>query len=261
MHPHHLMLRCSALQAGRTGAGSGPAGSICTAVRAMMGAGGRHRRRAQLGVAPHLAALAIPHQPVSWQQAGNPGNLSPHPPALWEWCYTMCIIRVHTCCTKDHGVLAALSYGAWGARTVDAEVGMDHAMMASTWVVWAAHELAAAARGHVTVLDSEVDLESEHVPEIVRARVPVPIGSAAGAVLGAGERICAECHSRRRADAMVQCKACLRWFHKSCGGANSSMSVGDWVCSPCAVVVPASPSGSPLHTHRRQRREGPWRSR
>jgi hypothetical protein len=102
------------------------------------------------------------------------------------------------------------------------------------------------------------------VPEIVRARrVPVPIGSAAGAVLGAGERIFAECHSRRRADAMVQCKAaCLvRWFHKSCGDAISSMSVGDWVCSPCAVVVPASPSGSPLHTHRRQRREGPWRSR
>jgi hypothetical protein len=23
------------------------------------------------------------------------------------------------------------------------------------------------------------------------------------------------------------------------------MPVGDWVCSPCAVVVPASPSGSP----------------
>jgi hypothetical protein len=47
----------------------------------------------------------------------------------------------------------------------------------------------------------------------------------------------------------------------SCGGATSSVPVGDWVCSPCAVVVPASPSGSPLHTHRRQRREGPWRSR
>jgi hypothetical protein len=71
---------------------------------------------------------------------------------------------------------------------------------------WAAREVAVAARGPVTVLDSEVDLESEHVPELVRVRVPVPIGSAAGAVLGAGERICAECHSRRRADAMVQCQ-------------------------------------------------------
>jgi hypothetical protein len=145
----------------------------------------------------------------------------------------------------------------WGEKAL----AVDSCVRSFLVEAWAARELAVAARGHVTVLDSEVDLESEHVPEIVRARVPVPIGSAAGAVLGAGERICAECHSRRRADAMVQCKACLRWFHKSCGGATSSMSVGDWVCSPCAVVVPASPSGSPLHTHRRQRREGPWRSR
>jgi hypothetical protein len=109
--------------------------------------------------------------------------------------------------------------------------------------------------------DEEVELESEHVPERVRVRVPVPSGSAAGAVLGAGDRICAKCHSRRRVDAMVQCKACLCWFHKSSGGGTGSMPVGDWVCSPCAVVMPAFPSGSPSYTHRRQRRGGPWCSR
>jgi hypothetical protein len=48
-----------------------------------------------------------------------------------------------------------------------------------------------------------------------------------------------------------------------CGSAGQTCSQEkeDWVCIPCAVVVPASPSGSPLHTHRWQRREGLWRSR
>jgi hypothetical protein len=46
------------------------------------------------------------------------------------------------------------------------------------------------------------------------------------------------------------------WCHQF-----GASTVGDWVCSPCDVVAPASPSGSPSHTHRRQRREGPWRSR
>ena len=63
--------------------------------------------------------------------------------------------------------------------------------------------MAVAARGPANVPELEVDLESEHVPGPMRVRVPVPVGSAAGAVLGAGERICAECHSRRRPGAMA----------------------------------------------------------
>jgi hypothetical protein len=55
---------------------------------------------------------------------------------------------------------------------------------------WAARELAVAARGPANVPELEVDLESEHVPGPMRVRVPVPVGSAAGAVLGAGERMC-----------------------------------------------------------------------
>jgi hypothetical protein len=72
---------------------------------------------------------------------------------------------------------------------------------------WAARELAVAARGAATVLELEVDLVdlgSEHVPGHGRVRVPASIGSAVGAVLGVGERICAECHSRRQPDVMIQ---------------------------------------------------------
>ncbi len=54
------------------------------------------------------------------------------------------------------------------------------------------------------MLELEVDLGSEHVPGHGRVRVPAPIGSAAGAGLGAGERICAECHSRRQPDVMMR---------------------------------------------------------
>jgi hypothetical protein len=55
----------------------------------------------------------------------------------------------------------------------------------------------------------EPDLEDVRMPEPVRVRVPVPAGGAVGAVLGAGKRLCADCRSRRRADSMLQCRACL----------------------------------------------------
>jgi hypothetical protein len=158
----------------------------------------------------------------------------------------------------DTVLLGLLGDNYWG----DNALAVDSCVRSFLVEAWATRELAVAARRPDAVLDLEVDRRSEHVPGPVRVRGPVPVGSADGAVLGAGQHICAECHSRRRPDAMVsmvQCQACLRWFHKSCGGAAGT--AGDWVCSPCAVVVPASPSGSPLHTHRRQRREGPWRSR
>jgi hypothetical protein len=161
----------------------------------------------------------------------------------------------------DTVLLGLLGDSYWG----DAAPAVDSCVRSFLAEAWAARELAVAARGPATVPELEVDLELEHVPGPMRVRVPVPVGSAAGAVLGAGERICAECHSRRRPGAMVQCQACLRWFHRSCGGVASSQSVRDWVCSPCAVVVPVSPvsslRGSPSYIPRRQRREGPWRSR
>ena len=161
----------------------------------------------------------------------------------------------------DTVLLGLLGDSYWG----DAAPAVDSCVRSFLAEAWAARELAVAARGPANVPELEVDLESEHVPGPVRVRVPVPVGSAAGAVLGAGERICAECHSRRRPGAMVQCQACLRWFHRSCGGVASSQSVRDWVCSPCAVVVPVSPVSSlrdsPSYIPRRQRREGPWRSR
>jgi hypothetical protein len=126
---------------------------------------------------------------------------------------------------------------------------------------WAAREAAVAAQGPAIVHELEPDSEPVHVPGPVRVRMPVPVGGAVGAVLGAGERICAECHSRRRAGDMLQCQACLRWFHRSCGGVACQVPVDGWVCGQCAVVVPVSPGGSPPHKRRRQRREGPWRSR
>ncbi len=138
-------------------------------------------------------------------------------------------------------LLGLLGDNYWG----DNAAAVDSCVRSFLVEAWAARELAEAARGPAAVLQVEVDLEFEHVPAgLGRVRVPVPIGSVAGAVLGAGERICAECHSHRQPDVMVQCQACLRWFHKSCGGAASSLSGGGWVCSPCAMAVHVSASGS-----------------
>jgi hypothetical protein len=80
----------------------------------------------------------------------------------------------------------------------------------------------------VLAVELEVDLAglvSMYLGLGVFDRVPVPIGW-----------ICEECHSRRQPDVMMQCRACLRWFHRSFGGAASSLSVGhECVCSPRAV--------------------------
>jgi hypothetical protein len=111
----------------------------------------------------------------------------------------------------DTVLLGLLGDNYWG----DNAAAVDFYVRSFLVEAWAARELAVAARGPATVLELEVDLGSEHVPGHGRVRVPAPIGSAAGAVLGAGERICAECHSRRQPDVMMQCQACLRWFHRS----------------------------------------------
>jgi hypothetical protein len=82
------------------------------------------------------------------------------------------------------------------------------------------------------------------------AGVRVPVGPVAGAAWGAGDQICADCRSRRSAGSMVQCRMCVRWYHRSCGGGSqaSQASAVDWVCKACDVVVaPPSPGGSPPH--------------
>jgi hypothetical protein len=134
-------------------------------------------------------------------------------------------------------------WACWGTINYwgDNAAAVDFCVRSFLVEAWAARELAVAARGPATVLELEVDQGSEHVPGHGRVRVPAPIGSvgsAAGAVLGAGERICAECHSRRQPDDMMRCQACLRWFHRSCGGAVyavGSQSVGDWVCGSACL--------------------------
>jgi hypothetical protein len=35
---------------------------------------------------------------------------------------------------------------------------------------------------------------------------------------------------------MVQCRMCVRWYHRSCGGGSQASAV-DWVCKACDVVV------------------------
>jgi hypothetical protein len=35
---------------------------------------------------------------------------------------------------------------------------------------------------------------------------------------------------------MVQCRVCVRWYHRSCGGGSQAAAV-DWVCKACDVVV------------------------
>jgi hypothetical protein len=83
-------------------------------------------------------------------------------------------------------------WACWGDNYWDDNAAAVESCVRSFLVeAWAARELAVAARGPATVLELEVDLGSEHGPGHGRIRVPAPIGSAAGAVLGAGERICA----------------------------------------------------------------------
>ena len=158
----------------------------------------------------------------------------------------------------DTALLGLLGDSYWGA---DAPA-VDSCVRSFLVEAWAAREAAVAARGHAAVLELEPDSQPVPAPEPVRVRVREPVAAAIGAVLGGGERLCADCHSRRRAESMLQCQACMRWFHRLCGGVAGQVPVDGWMCGQCIVaIVPDSPGGSPPHTHRRQRREGPWRSR
>jgi hypothetical protein len=77
-------------------------------------------------------------------------------------------------------LLGLLGDNYWG----DNAAAVDSCVRSFLVEAWAARELAVAARGPAAVLQVEVDLESEHVPAgLGRVRVPVPIGSAAGAVM------------------------------------------------------------------------------
>jgi hypothetical protein len=112
----------------------------------------------------------------------------------------------------------------------------------------------------------ELLVEPEPDPAVacVRVRACKRIKGAVAAEPESSVRICAECHSRRQAADMLQCPQCVRWFHRTCGGVRSVYSVPvplDWCCGACTVAVHGSPDASPMHTHRLQRREGPWRSR
>jgi hypothetical protein len=155
----------------------------------------------------------------------------------------------------DTALLGLLGDNYWGEQAT----AVDSCVRSFLVAAWAAREAAVAARGPTAVLEVALDAEPEPAPLSVRVRVPV--GPVAGAAWGAGDQICADCHSRRSAGSMVQCRMCVRWYHRSCGGGSQASAV-DWVCKACDVVVtPPSPGGSPPHDYRRQRREGPWRSR
>jgi hypothetical protein len=114
----------------------------------------------------------------------------------------------------DVVLLGLLGDAYWGA----AALAVDSCVRSFLVAAWAARGAAVAARGPAVVPELGSDSEEVLVPVAVRVRVREPVGGAAGAVLGGGERLCAECHSRRRAGDMLQCQACLRWFHRLCGG-------------------------------------------
>jgi hypothetical protein len=157
----------------------------------------------------------------------------------------------------DQVLLSLLGDSYWGA----AAGAVDSCVRSFLVAAWAAREAAVAARA----LDAEPELLVEPEPEpavaCVRVRACQRVRGAVAAEHESGVRICAECHSRRRAADMLQCPGCVRWFHRACGGVRSVPVPLDWCCGACAVAVHSSPDGSPTHTHRRQRREGPWRSR
>jgi hypothetical protein len=155
----------------------------------------------------------------------------------------------------DTVLLGLLGDSYWGAGAQ----AVDYCVRAFLVTAWDAREVAVTAQGPAAVPELDADSELECVPAPVRVRVHVP--AAAGVGGHVGERGCADCHSRRRASSMLQCQACVRWFHRVCGGAASQVPDGGWICGRCDVTMTASLGGSPLHTHRRQRREGPWRSR
>jgi hypothetical protein len=102
----------------------------------------------------------------------------------------------------------------------------------------AAREAAVAARGPTVVL--EVDgfnwMLSRSLHRSEFGCVCVPVGPVAGAAWGAGDQICADCHSRRSTGSMVQCRMCVRWYHRSCGGGSQASAV-DWVCKACDVLL------------------------
>jgi hypothetical protein len=173
--------------------------------------------------------------------------------------------------------LDAITTGAFGQLIYDGPLdtallgllgeqatAVDSCIRSFLAAAWAAREAAVAARGPTAVLEVALDAEPEPAPLSVRVRVPV--GPVAGAAWGAGDQICADCHSRRSAGSMVQCRMCVRWYHRSCGGGTAVRRL-QWTAgcvklvTLVVIVTPPSPGGSPPHDYHRQRRQGPWRSR
>ncbi len=158
----------------------------------------------------------------------------------------------------DQVLLSLLGDSYWGTAAGAVDLLCVRSFLVAAW---AAREAAVASRE----LDAEPELLVEPEPDpavtCVRVRACKRVRGAVAAEPASSVRICAECHSRRRAADMLQCPACVRWFHRTCGGVRSVPVPLDWCCGACTIAVHGSPDASPTHTHRRQRREGPWRSR
>jgi hypothetical protein len=90
----------------------------------------------------------------------------------------------------DTALLGLLGDNYWGEQATAVYSFVRSFLVAA----WAAREAAVAARGPTAVLEVALDAEPEPAPLSVLVRVPV--GPVAGAAWGAGDQICADCHSR-----------------------------------------------------------------
>jgi hypothetical protein len=100
----------------------------------------------------------------------------------------------------DTALLGLLGDNYWGEQAT----AVDSCVRSFLVAAWAARPAAVAAQGPTAVLEVALDAEPEPAPLSVRLRVPVgPVAGAASAAWGAGDQICADCHSRRSAGSMV----------------------------------------------------------
>ena len=93
----------------------------------------------------------------------------------------------------DTALLGLLGDNYWGEQAT----AVDSCVRSFLVAAWAAREAAVAARGPTAVLEVALDAEPEPAP--LSVRVLVPVGPVAGAAWGAGDQICADCHSLRSA--------------------------------------------------------------